>query len=107
LTREWLRVGLPGKAVWHPTHWRPLREPGSQPHDRTALDRHDAKTREKALREAADELRGQGYGAAVRTIIALITKGDCVIEKPQGGEFATNQSNGLATLQKEKPNDLS
>lgn len=25
----------------------------NQPHDRTALDRHDAKTREKALREAA------------------------------------------------------
>ena len=28
--------------------------------------------REKALREAADELRGQGYGAAVRAILALI-----------------------------------
>ena len=46
----------------------------NQPHDRTALDRHDATTREKALREAADELRGQGYGAAVRTILALIEK---------------------------------
>lgn len=28
----------------------------AQPHDRTALDRHDAKTREKALREAYDSL---------------------------------------------------
>lgn len=46
----------------------------SQSHDRTALDRHDAKTREKALRMAADELRGQGYGAVVRAIIALIEK---------------------------------
>ena len=43
-----------------------------QPHDRTALDRY----REKALREAADELRDQGYGAAVRTILALIEKPD-------------------------------
>ena len=42
------------------------------PTEPTALDRHDAKTREKALREAADELRGQGYGAAVRAILALI-----------------------------------
>lgn len=83
----------------------------NQPHDLTALDRMLAEAREvseadkiairnKALREAADELRGQGYGAAVRTTLALI-------EKPQGGKFATNQSNGLATLQKEKPNDLS
>lgn len=37
-----------------------------------ALDRMLAEAREKALREAADELRGQGYGAAVRTILALI-----------------------------------
>lgn len=42
----------------------------AQPHDRTALDRY----REKVLREAADELRGQGYGNAVRIILALIEK---------------------------------
>lgn len=41
-------------------------------YDRTALDRMLAEAREKALREAADELRGQGYGNAVRTILALI-----------------------------------
>lgn len=48
----------------------------NQPHDRTALDRHDAKTREKALREAAQACDwGDIYGDnAVRTIIALIEK---------------------------------
>lgn len=65
----------------------------NQPHDRTALERTLAEAREqtalgmvdvmattakeareKALREAADELRGQGYGNAVRTILALIEK---------------------------------
>lgn len=50
----------------------------NQPHDRTALDRMLVEAREKALREAADELRGQGYGNAVRTILALI-------EKPNAG----------------------
>ncbi len=29
LTQNWLRVGLPGKAVWHPTHWIPLPAPPS------------------------------------------------------------------------------
>lgn len=33
-----------------------------------------ALAREKAVRMAADELRGQGYGAVVRTILALIEK---------------------------------
>ena len=47
-----------------------VRDGWMKPEDRTALDRY----REKALREAADELRGQGYGAAVRTILALIEK---------------------------------
>lgn len=44
----------------------------NQPNDRTALDRMLAEAREKALRMAADELRGQGYGAVVRAILALI-----------------------------------
>lgn len=39
-------------------------------HDRTALDRY----RETVLREAADELKGQGYNTAVRQILALIEK---------------------------------
>ena len=48
----------------------------SQPHDRTALERHDAKTREKALREAARACDwGDIYGDnAVRVILALIEK---------------------------------
>lgn len=48
----------------------------NQPRDRTALDRHDAKTREKALREAAQACDwGDIYGDnAVRTILALIEK---------------------------------
>lgn len=48
-------------------------------------------TRENALREAADELKGQGYNTAVRAILALITEGDCVIEKPQSDGFATQK----------------
>jgi len=47
----------------------------NQPHDRSALDRHDADTRAKALREAADELKGQGYNTAVRQILAMIEGG--------------------------------
>ena len=31
LTQNWLRVGLPGKAVWHPTHWMPIPTPPVQP----------------------------------------------------------------------------
>lgn len=62
----------------------------NQPHDRTALDRHDAKTREKALRDAVDALRAHPASRCSdndvsiwfqNTILALITKGDCVIEK--------------------------
>jgi hypothetical protein len=45
----------------------------SQPHDRTALDRHDAKTREKALREAADTVTGW-HPIAAGAIRALIEK---------------------------------
>lgn len=45
-----------------------------QPHDRTALDRMLRAEREKALREAADELKGQGYNTAVRQILAMIDK---------------------------------
>ncbi len=44
----------------------------NQPHDRTALDRMLAEAREKALREAADELRGYGYSMAIHSILALI-----------------------------------
>lgn len=45
----------------------------SQPHDRTALDRHDAKTREKALREAAEILDEEGWlGMSKHRILALI-----------------------------------
>lgn len=63
----------------------------SQPHDRTALDRHDAKTREKALQEAFYSLfkhrssihtnNGETFVAvkladAAEGIIALIEKSD-------------------------------
>lgn len=46
---------------------------GRKPHDRTALERHDAKTREKALREAAETLTGW-HPLAAGAILALINK---------------------------------
>lgn len=46
---------------------------GNQPHDRTALERHDAKTREKALREAVDTVTGW-HPIAAGAILALIEK---------------------------------
>jgi hypothetical protein len=48
----------------------------NQPHDRTALERHDAKTREKALREAAETAmeHGVAYMTAHKAILALIGK---------------------------------
>lgn len=47
-----------GSMAERATHWRfpPQNPTAYQPHDRTALDRHDTKTREKALREAYDSL---------------------------------------------------
>ena len=44
----------------------------NQPHDRTALDAVRRATKVEAWREAADELKGQGYYTADRHIIALI-----------------------------------
>ena len=81
LTREWLRIGLPGKAIWHPTHWKPLHEPDTQPHSRTALDAAIRAAKVEAWKEAADlpkrieKLGGQNY-AYVRAeeIRALIER---------------------------------
>ena len=58
-------------AYEHGEFTRPLYV--AKPHDRTALDRHDAKTREKALREAAEILDDEGWlGMSMHRILALI-----------------------------------
>ena len=49
LTREWLRVGLPGKAVWHPTQWKPFRDADLPATDAQAL----ANDKVQALVDAA------------------------------------------------------
>ncbi len=51
-----------------------------------------ADAREKALREAAEILDEEGWlGMSKHRILALITEGDCVIEKPQSGGFAVQK----------------
>lgn len=72
LTRQWLRVGLPGKAVWHPTHWKPLRETTAQPHDRTALDRMLREAILEGMRIATFTPIEQVPSAVDAAILALI-----------------------------------